>query len=131
MSVVSETSDLDPQIVTGLGDAWVDHSLFEPLVSYEPVTFAPKPALAESWDISADGLTYTFHLRADAKWSNGESVVAQDCVDSYHRILTPSLAANYAYFLYLLRGAEAFNKGETKDFSTVAAVAPDTRTLVL
>jgi oligopeptide transport system substrate-binding protein len=131
MSIGSEPSDLDPQIVTGLGDARVDHSLFEPLVSYEPETFAPKPALAEKWEVSADGLTYTFHLRADAKWSNGEPVTAQDCVDSWHRILTPTLAAQYAYFLYLLHGAEAFNKGQTKDFSTVGAVARDARTLVV
>jgi oligopeptide transport system substrate-binding protein len=131
ISVGSEPSDLDPQIVTGLGDARVAHALFEPLVTYEPVTFAPKPALAERWEISPDGLTYTFHLRADAKWSNGEPLTAQDCVDSWRRILTPTLAADYAYFLFLLRGAEAFNKGQTKDFSTVGAVARDARTLVV
>jgi oligopeptide transport system substrate-binding protein len=131
ISIGSEPTDLDPHIVSELAAAKVIQSLFEPLVTFEPVTLAPKPALAERWDISPDGLTYTFHLRADAKWSNGEPVTAQDCVDSYHRILTPALAANYAYFLYLLRGAEAFNKGETKDFSTVAAAAPDAHTLVL
>ncbi len=131
LSVGSEPSDLDPQTVTGLADAKVAHSLFEPLVTYEPGTLAIKPALAERWEISPDGLTYTFHLRADAKWSNGEPVTTQDCLDSWRRILTPSLAADYAYFLYLLRGAEAFNKGQTKDFSTVGAVARDAKTLVV
>src|SRR5258708_25749484 len=81
--------------------------------------------------MSAAGLTFPLRFRADAKWSNGELVTAQDCVDSWHRILTPTLAAKYAYFLYLLRGAEAFNKGQTKDFSTVGAVARDARTLVV
>ena len=130
MSIGSEPSDLDPQTVTGTGDAKIIQSLFEPLVSYEPGTLAPVPALAERWEISADGLTYTFHLRTDAKWSNNDPVTAQDCVDSWRRILTPSLAADYAYFLYLLRGAEAFNKGQTTDFSTVGATARDARTLV-
>ena len=131
LSIGSEPTDLDPQTVTGLGDAKVIQSLFEPLVTFEPVTLAPKPALAERWDISADGLTYTFHIRADAKWSNSEPLTAQDVVDSWRRILTPSLAADYAYFLYLLRGAEAFNKGTTTDFSTVGAKATDARTLVV
>ncbi len=131
LSIGSEPTDLDPHIVSELAAAKVIQSLFEPLVTFEPVTLAPKPALAERWDISPDGLTYTFHLRADAKWSNGEPITAQDCVDSFRRILTPSLGANYASFLYLLRGAEEFNQGRSKDFSTVAATARDPRTLVL
>jgi oligopeptide transport system substrate-binding protein len=129
-SIGSEPSDLDPQTVTGTGDAKIIQSLFDPLVSYEPGSLAPVPALAARWEISADGLTYTFHLRPDAKWSNGDPLTAQDCVDSWRRILTPSLAADYAYFLYLLRGAEAFNKGQTADFSTVGATARDAHTLV-
>jgi oligopeptide transport system substrate-binding protein len=131
LSIGSEPSDLDPQTVTGTGDAKIIQALFEPLVSYETGTLAPVPALAERWEISADGLTYTFHLRPDAKWSNGDPVTAQDCVDSWRRILTPSLAADYAYFLYLLRGAEDFNKGRSADFSNVGAVARDARTLVV
>jgi oligopeptide transport system substrate-binding protein len=130
-SIGSEPSDVDPHTVTGLADAKVIQALFDPLVTFEPGTLAPRPALAERWEISPDGLTYTFHLRADAQWSNGEPVTAQDCVDSFRRILSPSLGANYAYFLYLLRGAEEFNQGRTKDFSTVGAVAPDARTLVV
>ena len=131
LSIGSEPTDLDPHIVVNLADAKVIQSLFEPLVTFEPVTLAPKPALAESWEISADGLTYTFHLRADAKWSNGEQVITQDVVDSWHRILTPSIAANYASFLFLLRGAQEFNEGRTQDFSTVGVVATDARTLVV
>ncbi len=129
-SIGSEPSDLDPQTVTGTGDSKIIQSLFDPLISYEPGTLAPVPALAERWEISADGLTYTFHLRNDAKWSNGEPLTAEDCVESWRRILTPALAADYAYFLYILRGAEAFNKGQTTDFSTVGATARDAHTLV-
>ncbi len=131
LSVGSEPSDLDPHIVTGLGEAKIIQSLFDPLVSYDPATLAPVPALAERWDISADGLTYTFHLRADAKWSNNDPITAQDCIDAWRRMLSPSLAADYAYLFYVLRGAEAFNKGRTTDFSTVGLAAPDARTLVV
>ncbi|MCX6952397.1 MAG: ABC transporter substrate-binding protein, partial [Verrucomicrobia bacterium] len=130
ISVGSEPTDLDPQTVTGLGDAKVIQSLFDPLISFEPVTLKPVPALAERWEISPDGLTYTFHLRAEAKWSDGTPLTAQDCVDSWKRILTPTLAADYAYFLYLLRGAEAYNKGKTTDFSTVGVKATGDKTLV-
>jgi len=129
ISIGSEPSDLDPHTVTGLGEAKLVQAMFDPLVSFEPGTLAPVPALAASWDVSPDGLVYTFHLRPDAKWSDGTTLTAQDCVDSWRRILTPTLAADYAYFLYLIRGAEAFNQGKTTDFSTVAAVARDTRTL--
>src|SRR5476649_900061 len=56
-SIGSEPSDLDPHIVVALADSKVMGALFEPLVTFEPVTLAPKPALAERWEISADGLT--------------------------------------------------------------------------
>lgn len=131
LGIGAEPADLDPQTVTSTNDARIIQALFEPLVSFAPGTLAPVPALAERWDISADGLTYTFHLRADARWSNGDALTAQDCVDSWRRILTPALGAEYAYFLYLLRGAEAFHKGTTSDFSTVGAQARDARTLVV
>lgn len=130
-SVGSEPSDLDPQTVTGLADAKLIQALFDPLVSFEPGTLAPVPALAERWEITPDGLTYTFHFRTDAKWSDGSALTAQDCVDSWRRILTPSLAADYAYFLYLIRGAEAYHKGQTTDFSTVGVMARDAHTLVV
>ena len=129
LGIGSEPADLDPQTVTGTGDAKIIQSLFEPLVSFEPGTLAPVPALAERWDISADGLAYTFHLRPDARWSNQDPITAQDVVDSWRRILTPALGAEYAYFLYLLRGAEAFHKGGTTDFATVGVKARDARTL--
>ncbi|MBI3886775.1 MAG: peptide ABC transporter substrate-binding protein [Opitutae bacterium] len=129
-SIGSEPTDLDPQIVTGIGEAKVIHALFEPLVSFDPRTLKPVPALAERWEISPDGLTYTFHLRADAVWSNGDPLTAQDCVDSWRRILTPSLGADYAYLFYVLRGAEDFHKGRTTDFATVGVAAPDAHTFV-
>ena len=130
-SIGSEPTDLDPQVVTGIGEAKVIHALFEPLVSFDPQTLKPVPALAETWGLSPDGLVYTFHLHANAVWSNGEPLTAQDCVDSWRRMLTPSLAADYAYMFYLIKGAEDFNKGRTADFSTVGLAAPDAHTFVV
>jgi oligopeptide transport system substrate-binding protein len=131
LNVGSEPSDLDPHTVSSTGDGRVIQSLFEPLVTYEPGTLAPVPALATRWEISTDGLTYIFHLRPDAKWSNHDPITAQDCVDSWRRILTPALGAEFAYFLYVIRGAEAFNKGSAADFSSVGVAARDAHTLVV
>jgi len=131
LSVGSEPTDLDPQTVTGLGDAKIIAALFEPIVTFDPVTLAPRPALAERWEISLDGLVYTFHLRPTARWSNGDPITAEDCIASWRRILTPTLAADYAYFFYIIRGAESFHKSQTTDFSTVGLAAPDARTLVV
>ncbi len=126
-----EITGLDPHLVTGIAETAVLDALFEGLVSEDPVDLHPVPGVAERWDISPDGLTYTFFLRADARWSNGEPVTAADFVASYRRILTPSLGADYASLFYALRGAEAFHKGLTHDFASVGVAAPDARTLRL
>jgi oligopeptide transport system substrate-binding protein len=130
LSVGSEPADLDPQTVTGTSDGKIIQSLFEPLVTFEPGTLKPLPGLAERWEISTDGLAYTFHLR-EAQWSNREMITADDVVRSWQRILTPALGAEYAYFLYLLSGAEAFHKGRSTDFTQVGVKAADPRTLIV
>ena len=127
--VGSEVSDLDPQLVTGLAEQCVVSALFEGLVTEDPRDLHPVPGVAERWEASPDGLTYTFHLRADAKWSNGDPVTAPDFVASFRRILTPSLAADNATLFYLVLNAEAFNQGRLADFAQVGFTAPDDRTL--
>jgi len=126
----SEPKDLDPHIVTGVQEHKIITSLIEGLISYSE-SGDIAPGVAEKWDISADGLLYTFHLRADAKWSNGDPVTAQDFVRSFQRILTPSLGAEYSYKLFHLVGAEEFNTGKLTDFTQVGAKALDARTLQL
>ncbi len=126
-----EVSELDPHLVTGIGEGEVLRALFEGLVAGDPVDLHPVPAVAERWEISPDGSTYTFHLRASAKWSDGSTLTARDFVASYQRILTPTLGAEYANMLYILQGAEAYHKGTTKDFTTVGVKAVDDRTLRL
>ena len=91
----------------------------------------PVPDLAESWDVSADGRTYTFHVRPGVSWSDGVPLTAQHFVDSWRRLLEPATAAEYAYFLFGVHNARAFNAGKVTDFAEVGVRAPDLRTLVV
>ncbi len=109
----------DPHIATGLPEHHVITSIFEGLVTKNPYTLEPEPGVAESWDISSDGLTYTFYLRENALWSNGDLITAEDFRWSWERALTPELAAQNSYMLYPILNAEAFNTGEISDFSQV------------
>jgi len=88
-----------------------------------------EPASATGYTISDDGLVYTVTLREDAVWSDGEPLVAQHYVDSVIRLLDPATAAEYAWLMYDLEGAEAFNTGESDDPSTVGIKALDDYTL--
>lgn len=71
-----------------------------------------QPGVATDWKVSDDGLTYTFNLRKDMKWSNGEPVTAKDFVFAWTSLLTPDFAAPYAYFGYMLKNGQAFNEGK-------------------
>ena len=124
-----EVADLDPALATTANDYTVLSALFEGLVAEDPQTLAPVPGVAERWEVSPDGLTYTFHLRANAKWSNGEPVTSRDFLGSWQRVLTPSLGSENAYLLYIVQNAEAFHKGQLTDFSQVGFTAPDARTV--
>lgn len=88
-----------------------------------------RPAIAEKYEISKDGKTYTFTLRKDVKWSDGVPLKAQHYVDAWERMLNPKTAAEYAYFLYDISGAEGYNTGKIKDFSKVGVKAIDDHTL--
>jgi oligopeptide transport system substrate-binding protein len=69
------------------------------------------PGVATDWTVSPDGLVYTFNLRQDMKWSNGEPVTANDFVFAWKSLLTPSFAADYAYFGYIFKNGQAYNEG--------------------
>jgi oligopeptide transport system substrate-binding protein len=128
---LAEPQELDPQLIAAYTDQNIAVALFEGLCAIDERTSQPVPAAAEKWEVSADGLTYTFHLRPAAKWSNGEPLTAPDFVASWRRILAPSLAAEYAYLLYPLKHAEALNTGKSTDFAALGAEAVDDHTLRL
>ncbi len=125
----SAVSSLDPQLITGLAGQSVVLALFEGLVTQDPHDLHPVPGVAKSWTISPDGLVYTFHLRHDARWSDGRPVTAPDFIAAYRRMLSPALGADYASAFYAVAGAEAFNHGRLTDFSQVGFAAPDPQTL--
>ena len=127
----TEPQGLDPHIVTGVPEHHIITALFEGLVSKDPYTLEPVPGVAESWDISEDGRTYTFHLREDARWSNGDPVTAEDFRWSWQRVLSPELGSQYNYMLYPVLNAEAYANGEITDFNQVGAKAPDPHTFVV
>ena len=124
----TEPQGLDPHIVTGVPEHHILQALFEGLVLKNPYTLEIEPGVAESWDISEDGRTYIFHLREDALWSNGQPVTAEDFYWSWERVLNPALGSQYAYMLFSVVGAEAYNTGELDDFSQVGARVVDEHT---
>ena len=104
----TEVQSLDPATVTGVPEGRVIRMLFEGLCITHPETLEPIPGVAESWEIAPDGKTYTFTLRDDASWSNGDPVTAYDFEWSLRRMLHPVTAAEYAYQLWYIRGARAY-----------------------
>ncbi|KXU35837.1 ABC transporter substrate-binding protein [Cephaloticoccus primus] len=130
-SLSADVAELDPHLVTGLPEIAVVTALFEGLVAEDPRDLSPVPGVAARWEISDDGLRYTFHLRPEARWSNGAALTAQDFLASYRRALSPALGADYASALYLVQKAQAYHRGLLDDFSQVGFVAPDPHTLVI
>jgi len=113
-TAVGEVTTLDPARMTALQDGRVADALFEGLAVLDPRSLEPRPGVAERWDVSDDGRTYTFHLRADARWSDGRSVTAEDFAYAWRRALDPETAAEYAYMLFPIRGAKAYYKAAAK-----------------
>ncbi|HWA10120.1 MAG TPA: peptide ABC transporter substrate-binding protein [Opitutaceae bacterium] len=125
----AEPQDIDPHVVTGIPEDRLILTLYEGLVSEDP-QMNTIPGVAEKWEISPDGLVYTFHLRADAKWSNGDPLTADDFIQSYKRELNATLASEYAYMLFnLVRGAKDYYDGKNADFSRTGFKALDPHTL--
>jgi oligopeptide transport system substrate-binding protein len=133
----AEISTLDPATVTGVPEGRVLRAIFEGLTIKHPETLEPVPGMAERWEVSEDGLTYTFHIRHGAVWTNGDPVTAHDFVWSWQRFLDPRTGAEYAYQLWYVTGARAFTT-EVDDegnplhsFDTVGIRATDDHTLVV
>lgn len=114
------TDNVSQEIITPIHEGLVTSSR----------TLGVEPALAKSWTISPDGKTYTFKIDPAAKWSDGASVTAQQFVDSWLRLLDPKTASEYAYFIYDVEGAEAFNSGKAPA-EKVGISAPDAETFVV
>lgn len=138
INLSSEPPTFDPAQAQDSQTNTVLKTLYEGLVRMGP-DGKEIPGVAESWKISDDGKTYTFKLRENAKWSNGDPVKASDFVFAWQRVLDPSTAPAppYAYQLYYIKNAEGYNlstsksyKGtKIKDFKDVGVKAVDDHTL--
>jgi oligopeptide transport system substrate-binding protein len=124
----AEPETLDQHLTSTVYEAHILRDLYQGLAAHNAKAEV-VPGAAESWEISDDGLTYTFHLRADGKWSNGEPVVAGDFVYSYQRILNPETGAEYANLLYPIKNAEAINTGAITDLNELGVKAIDDSTV--
>lgn len=107
-----EPESLDPPVSSGQPEARIYMALYQGLVEYDPKTLNPIPALAERWDVNNDSSEFVFHLRRNARWSNGDPITAQDFVYSLRRGLSPVLASKNAYLAYYITYAQAYNQKE-------------------
>ncbi|MET0793448.1 MAG: peptide ABC transporter substrate-binding protein [Polyangiaceae bacterium] len=110
----TEPKTLDPQSMTGQPEGRIAREIFEGLTRLDARSLEPAPGVAESWEITPDGKTYTFHLRADALWSDGRPVTAQDFTYAWRRLQDPALGFEYAYIMHVVRYAEALNTGQSR-----------------
>ncbi|MGA0332964.1 MAG: peptide ABC transporter substrate-binding protein [Kiritimatiellia bacterium] len=125
----AEPEGLDPHLTTGMIEYRILSALFEGLVREDGKTLKPKPGVASGWEQNSEGTVYTFTLRPEARWSNGDPVTAEDFVFSYRRMLSPKLGAEYAYMLYVIRNGRLYNQGLLEDAEQVGVKALDPHTL--
>jgi len=126
-------ASLDPQINFGAREAWIQDDIYEGLVAFDAKGDI-IPGAAANWAVSDDGTTYTFHLRDNLKWSNGDPLVAQDFVNGVIRMLDPATGSQKAYYLSStveIEGAKDFVDGKEKDPKKVGISAPDTKTVLI
>lgn len=126
----AEIESLDPAMSTAQATGRVLYTLYEGLTAFDSAARA-VPGVAEKWELSPDGRTYTFHLRKNAAWSNGDRVTTGDFLYSWRRTLLPETGCEYAAQLYPIRNARLFNEGKLADFAEVGVRATDDLTLVV
>ena len=105
-----EPESLDPAIGNGQPEARLYMALFEGLVEYDRKTLNPVPALAERWHINNDSSEFTFHLRTNGRWSNGDPIDANDFVYTFRRNLSKETASRNAYLMAYIKNAQAYNQ---------------------
>jgi ABC-type transport system substrate-binding protein len=116
--------DLDPAFSTDIYSVTVIQQLFDGLVQFDH-NLSVVPALATSWQVSGDGLVYTFHLREGTRFHNGRGVTAEDFVYSFTRILDPNESASALSFFEKIKGADGYRSGNNRAVDGLKALAPN------
>ncbi|MCP2239100.1 peptide ABC transporter substrate-binding protein [Thermoanaerobacterium thermosaccharolyticum] len=112
LNLRADPPNLNPFTSTDMASFDVLNDVLDGLVRYDKNgEIKPGSGLAKSWDISSDGLTYTFHLKDGIKWSDGNPITAQDFEYSWKKVLDPKTASQYAYQFFYIQGAEEYNSG--------------------
>ncbi|RST72238.1 peptide ABC transporter substrate-binding protein [Siminovitchia acidinfaciens] len=109
-----EPGSLHPGTAQGTHDSWILEHAFEGLTKKTPEGEIVD-GMAKDWEVSDDGITWTFNLKDDVKWSNGDPVTAHDFEYAWKHVLNPETASEYAYQMYYLAGGEEYNSSENKD----------------
>jgi len=125
----ADTKTIDPALNNTLDGANVNCNTFEGLLRID-FNDNPEPACAESWEFSEDGMTWTFHLRDNLKWSDGEKLTAAHFKDGIMRLINPENGAPYANYGFFIKNAENFYNGKAKP-EDVGISAPDEKTLII
>jgi peptide/nickel transport system substrate-binding protein/oligopeptide transport system substrate-binding protein len=112
-------------------EAQIFTALYEGLFSYHPLSLEPVPALAERWELSEDKMQWTFTLRRNARFSNGDPVRAEDFRAAWLSLLDPKRESPYSSFFDVIKGARDYRNGVVKDQDTVGIQAVDQRTLII
>lgn len=124
-----EPDSLDPQKARSVEAHVVLRDLYECLTSLAKDA-GTAPGVAKSWEASPDGLTYTFHLRDNARWSNGDRVTSDDFVFALRRLVDPATASQYAQLIDVVENATAIVAGRAAP-ATLGVAAPDDATVVV
>jgi len=125
-----EPLTLDPKRVIDVYSSGVMSQLYSMLVEWGP-EMDVVPDVAQTWEVSEGGRKYVFHLREDARWSDGTSVTAEDFAYAWRRVLDPTTGSPAASLLYDIKGARAFHQGDVSDPDYVGVQALDEHTLVV
>lgn len=123
--------NLDPQTSTYAVEAQLFCGIYEGLFSYNPYTLEPECAIADSYKISRNKLTWTFSIKQNAKFSNGEKITAQTVKDTWLRLLDPSKNAPFASLFDCVKGVEDYRTGKLTDPSQLGIIVKDEYTLVI
>ncbi|NQZ02158.1 MAG: peptide ABC transporter substrate-binding protein [Bdellovibrionales bacterium] len=131
LNLTTEPPSLDWSKSTDTTSAFIQYNFMEGLTEYnlDDPELSLRSALAMEWTANKDASEWTFKLREGVKWTDGKPFTAQHVVDGWKRLLEPATASEYAYFLYSVDNAKAFNEGKIKDFSQVGVKAIDDQTL--
>jgi oligopeptide transport system substrate-binding protein len=126
---LGEPSFIDPSQVFESEGIQVDQALFDGLAYFDFKTNELKPDLATSWEVSSDGLTWTFHLRKDSTFSNGRGVVAGDFKYAWTRLSSPAIASGYQNQFSMVKGYDEMQAKENPATELTGVVAVDDYTL--